>query len=221
MVYEDDTLLFTILTQVDMDNTSYKVSVLKGSVVLDGSSLEQVLISSGEANALNAIESAIGTEFDYYISMESSDFEEFFDELGEVNFPVLNEIKYKEKESPVTYSLKLKAGEQKIDGKYFVNLIRYYLDVENNSSQANELVLASLSQQLNSENMEDSESLFKDFISVATTNITVRDFSLATDELTVLTSDEKGMNVYNAQAEFDGNEISEDSLKTVKGYFVK
>lgn len=221
LVHKDDELLFAALVQVDMDNTSYKAAMLKAATEIDGNNLNEIYKSSGAENVKKAIDTYIGTAFDYYISMESSDFEDFFNELGTINYPILNDIKYRENNSPASYSLKIKSGEQNISGKYFVNLIRYYLDAENSSSQASELLLASLSQQLNSENAQISEKLFREFVSLSDTNISVRDFSLAGDRLSVLGNDLVAMSIYNAQAGYDGNRLTDDSLKKIKGYFVK
>lgn len=221
LVHKDDELLFAALVQVDMDNISYKAAMLKASTEIDGNNLNQIYKSSGAENVKKAIDTYIGTDFDYYISMDASDFEELYDELGSVNYPILNDIKYRENESPVSYTLKIKSGEQNINGKHFINLTRYYLDAENSSSQASELLLAGLSQQLNSENLKHSEQLFRTFVSLSDTNISVRDFSLAGDRLSVIGNDMVAKGVYNAQADYDGSRLTDDSLKKIKGYFVK
>lgn len=221
LVHKDDVLLFAALVQVDMDNISYKTAVLKADTEIDGNKLSEIYKASGAENVKKAIDTYVGTDFDFYISMESSAFEDFYDELGSINYPILNDIKHRESDNPVTYTLKIKSGEQNIDGKHFINLIRYYLDVENSSSQASELLLASLSQQLDSENLAESEKLFRDFVSAADTNISVRDFSMSGDRLSVLGNDLVAKGVYNAQASYDGNKLTDDSLKKIKGYFVK
>ena len=221
IIFEKDTLLFVALVQSDMDNKSFKASVLKGNTELDGNLLSNIFSSSGAQNVVNSIEANLGIDIDYYISIENKDFVDFFNKLGNINYPIVNDIKYKNNDSPISFNLKMKAGEQKIDGKHFVNLIRYYVDGENNSSQANELLLTALSQQLNSENMEDCDDLFRQFSAIADTNITIRDFSLANDNLKVITNDRANMRIYNAQAGFEGNKINDDDLKKIKGYFVK
>ncbi len=221
IVHKDDELLFAALVQVDMDNISYKAAMLKASTEIDGNNLNKIYKSSGAENVKKAIDTYIGTAFDYYISIEASDFEELYNEFGSVNYPILNDIKYRENDSPVSYTLKIKSGEQNINGKHFINLTRYYLDAENSSSQASELLLAGLSQQLNSENLKHSEQLFRTFVSLSDTNISVRDFSLAGDRLSVIGNDMVAKGVYNAQADYDGNRLTDDSLKKIKGYFVK
>lgn len=219
-VSDKDTLLFVILTQTDMDNKAFKVSVLKAGTELDGNTLGGIFASSGVQNVVNAVEAAFDCEFEYYMSFEKTDFQDFFNSLGEINYPVINDIKYRD-DSASPYTLKMKAGEQKINGQHFVNMIRYYVEAENSTSQASELVLTALTQQLNSENMENSEKLFKSFSALADTNISIRDFSSATNALTVITNSQASMSVYSAGAEYDGNKITAEGLKSVKGYFVK
>lgn len=221
LVSSDDNLLFAILVQVDLDNISYKVGTLKASTDCEGSSLAEIYKQSGAQNVQKAVEILLGTEFDYYISMESNRFSEFFDELGDFNYPVLSDIKFKSNKDAVNYSVKLKAGEQKLSGTQVINLIRYYLNEENNSSAANDVILNSLLQKINSENLAESEHLFNLLVTNADTNITVRDFSMAGEGLLVLSDERTGAGAFSAVAEYDGNSIRKDSLQKVKGYFVK
>ena len=220
-VNDDDTLLFVSAIQVDLDGSAYKACTFKADTVLDGSSLTDLFKKSGVQNVKSALSVALGTDFDYYISIEADAYEELFNTMGSINYPILSDIKYREDNSPTSYSIKISAGEQVLVGKRFINLIRYYLDAENNPSQANELILAAMSQQINSENYGESEELFKTYIATADTDITVRDFSSAGEELQVIGSEHKNMGVYNARAEYDGKNITEISMKKIKGYFVK
>ncbi len=216
-----DELLFVMLVQVDMDNISYKAGTLKANTVCDGSSLSDIFRKSGAQNVKKAVESLVGTEFNYYIVMDNKQFSDFFDELGDFNYPILSDIKFKNNKSEVSYSIKLKSGEQKLSGMQFINLIRYYLEEENNTSAANDLILNSLLQQINSENLSRSEELFKLFVTTADTNITVRDFSMAGDMLVVLADDRTGTGTYSAALQYDKGTIKSDSLHKMKGYFIK
>lgn len=221
LVHSDENLLFTALVQTDLDNIAYKVCLLKADTVCDGSSLEKIYSQSTVQNVKTAVENLLGTEFDYYISMDSGKFADFFYSMGEFSYPVLSEIKFKSKNKAVDYSVRLKEGEQNLSGAQVVNLIRYYLEEKNNTSAANDLILNSLLQQINSESLEKSEELFKLFITSADTNITVRDFSLAGDGMIVLSDDRTGAGTYSAVAEYDGGSISSESLQKIKGYFIK
>lgn len=217
----DKSLLFTVLVQSDMDNKAFKVSTLKSSTMLDGQVMQNIFSSADENGIINAIEANLGIELDYYMSFESAVFEDLFDSMGAVNYPVLNDIKYRQNDMQPSFSLKLSAGEQSLNGKHFVNLMRYYLEGQDSPSFANELFLTALSQQLNEDNYKKSESLFRTFSANANTNITIRDYSLCTDKLMVIASESQPMNVYNAQAYYEGNTITQEGLKNIKGYFVK
>lgn len=219
-VCDDNRLLFICLVQTDMDSKAYKVCALRQDTQLDGSALSSIYESGGIQNVKTAIESTMKISFDYYIAITQTDFEEFFDSMGSVNYPILNDIKFSGG-GESSYNLKISAGEQNINGKRFVNLIRYYLEEENNSSLANDVCLAALSQLLNSENSAERDELFKAFLATAQTDITVRDFSAASDIITVMSSDYSSMGAYNAAAEYENTAITDETLRKVKGYFVK
>lgn len=221
MIKNDKNLLFTVLVQSDMDNKAFKVSALKADTVLDGQSLKNIFSSADENGTVNAIKTNLGIEIDYYMSLESSVFEDLFDSMGTVNYPILNDIRFRQNKIEPSFTLKLSAGEQSLDGRHFVNLMRYYLESENSPSFANELFLTAMTQQLNEENHKNSENLFRNFSANANTNITIRDFSLCADKLTVIASTAQPMNVYNVQAEYEENSITQEGLKNIKGYFVK
>lgn len=221
LVTDDDNLLFVTLLQIDMDNVSYKVSCLKASTLCEGKGLDEIFRNGGAENVENAVEILLDIVLDYHICLDRSDFVELFNELGSVTYPVLSDIKFKDNESKSSYSLKIKAGEQRLDGSQVVNLTRYYLDNQNNTAIANELALACLSQQINSKNNKNSEHLFSLFMKISDTDITIRDFSLAEDKLIVLSDDMTGVKVYSAPAEYDTNNINNDSRQKIKGYFVK
>lgn len=221
LVNSDNNLLYAVLVQVDLDNISYKVGTLKAGTICDGNSLADIYKQSGAPNAKKAIETLMGTEFDYYISMDKKEFSDFFERLGDFSYPILSEIKFKSSGLTVDYSVRLKAGEQKLNGSQVVNLIRYYLDEENNTSAANDLILNSLLQMINSDNLSKSEDLFRLLVTTADTNITVRDFSMAADGLTVLADDRTGPGAYSAIAEYESENINKNSLQKFKGYFIK
>lgn len=219
-VSSEDNLLFVSLIQVDLDNISYKCATLSADTVCDGNSLSDIYERSGAENVKKAIEATLNTDFDYYIDMPLSAFSDYYDEMGSVNYPVLNEIRHKNNSSDVPYSIKIKSGDQKISGDTFVKLTRYY--VENSQyAVANDLMLNSLLQHMNSANFDKSERLFSKLVTTSQTNITVRDFSMAGDALTVLTNDRTGVTVYGADVEYKNNEFTKKSLKSLKGYFAK
>lgn len=220
-VKENDTLLFASMIQVDMDNVAYKVSSLKADTQCGENKLGDILVKTTAENAVESVEKLFNIDLDYYIVMEYTKFCDVFNKMGKINYTAVSDIKFRKNDSPSTYSLRIKAGEQKIDGKDAVSLIRYYLDEENNISLANELMLSSLAQHINKENVESSEDLFQLLIANSQTNITVKDFSLAGDNLIVLSDERTAPSIYNALGEYKNNTLTEESIRSIKAYFVK
>lgn len=221
LVSEENNLLFAGIIQTDMDNVAYKASMLRADTVVEGEKLGMIFKKSGAENVKKAVESLLNTSIDYYISMESDKFTEVYEKFGEINYPVINSIKYKNNDNAVPFSVRVKEGEQSLKGSQIIGLMRYYLDVEKKPSLANDIMLTILTQQINENNYENKDELFEKFIASAKTDITVKNYSMAEDSLIVLSNENTGVKVYNAPAEYKNNKITKDSIKEVRGYFVK
>lgn len=221
LVSEENNLLFAGIIQTDMDNVAYKASMLRADTVVEGEKLSMIFKKSGAENVKKAVESLLNTSIDYYISMESDKFTEVYEKFGEINYPVINSIKYKNNDTAVPFSVRVKEGEQSLKGSQIIGLMRYYLDVEKKPSLANDIMLTILTQQINENNYENKDELFEKFIASSKTNITVKNYSMAEDSLIVLSNENTGVKVYNAPAEYKNNKITKDSIKEVRGYFVK
>lgn len=221
LVSEENNLLFAGIIQTDMDNVAYKASMLRADTVVEGEKLSMIFKKSGAENVKKAVESLLNTSIDYYISMESDKFTEVYEKFGEINYPVINSIKYKNNDTAVPFSIRVKEGEQSLKGSQIIGLMRYYLDVEKKPSLANDIMLTILTQQINENNYENKDELFEKFIASSKTNITVKNYSMAEDSLIVLSNENTGVKVYNAPAEYKNNKITKDSIKEVRGYFVK
>lgn len=221
LVGDEDNLLFTALYQADMDNVAYKVSALKADTAVENQKLSTLFAKQGPQAVKSAAEVLFGTEIDFYISLDSDKFYELYSTFGEVDYPVISEVRYKNNDVAVPYSVRVKEGEQSLKASQFIGLIRYYLDVEGNTSLANDLLLSLASQQINEENYADRETLFSKFVTAADTDITVMDYSLSADALFVFSNSQVGVKVYNAPAVYSSGTITPDSLKEIKGYFVK
>ena len=219
-VADNEDLLFVELVQVDLDNKSYKICTLKSSTEYDGSTLGYIYAHSGVQNVKSAAENMLSTTFDYYIDFQRDKFTEYFDSLGNVNYALVSDIKYKNNKSSVPFTVRIKAGEQVIKGSQVVNLVRYFLE-SNNQQSANDLLLTSLSKQMNVDNFANKDSLFQDLVTKSNTNITVRDYSAADDDITVLCNSQNGISVYGAEIKYKKNKITKDTLQEAKGYFVK
>ncbi len=219
-VADNEDLLFVELVQVDLDNKSYKICTLKSSTEYDGSTLGYIYAHSGVQNVKSAAENMLSTTFDYYIDFQRDKFTEYFDSLGNVNYALVSDIKYKNSKSSVPFTVRMKAGEQVIKGSQVVNLVRYFLE-SNNQQSANDVLLTSLSKQMNADNFANKDSLFQDLVTKSNTNITVRDYSAADDDITVLCNSQNGISVYGAEIKYKKNKITKDTLQEAKGYFVK
>ncbi|MCC8016907.1 MAG: hypothetical protein LIO43_06095, partial [Clostridiales bacterium] len=155
-----------------------------------------------------------------YIDESYDDFKSMFDEMGSVNYTVLNDIKYKDT-SRYGYNIKIKEGDQKINGDTAQKLMRYYISEEKNYSAVNDIILSAMSQQINETNFDKREKLFSKFIDYSITNVTVKNFIESFDDLRVLSSETTGVNVYNCSVQYDGNNIISSSVDDIKGYFIK
>ena len=220
-VSDSSNLLFVELLQVDLDNISYKVCSLKSSTEYDGSTLGYIYSNSGVINVKNAVESMMGVKFDYYIDFERDKFCEYFDELGSVNYAFAQDIRYRNNKSDVPYTVRIKSGEQTLKGTQVVNLVRYYLESNKTQASANDLLLNSLSKQINADNYEKKDTFFQDLVTKSNTNITVRDYSSADDAINVLCNNQNGVSLYGAPVKYKNNKITKETLQSAKDYFVK
>ena len=214
-------LLFAYVLQVDMDNTAYKLCAVKADTVIDGSALSQIYKQSGAENAVRQLKTLFDADIDYYVSISGEAYADVFDDMGNINYPIISDIRYKNTKLPETLNFRIKSGEQSLKGTQVINLVRYYLDVENNPSIASDILLNALSQQMNSENLQNSEEIFRKLITNCESNITIREFSKSGEMLEVLANDRNGARIYNASFEYKDDKPTEKSLKNAKGYFAK
>lgn len=214
-----DEIYFCSLIQVDNDNLSYKVCTFDKNTLSDGKSLLSIYKAGGAGNVVNALKSLLGIEIDYYIDESLEEYKKMYDYMGSIDYLVLNEIRYKDT-STYGFNIKLKGGNQIVNGDLASKLIRYYLS-ENDYETVNDIMLAALSQQVNPENYEKKEKLFSSFIDLSKTDITINDFSNAENALKVLSRDTTGVNVYSVPVEYESKTLTEASKNNIKGYFSK
>ncbi len=213
-------MLLCAIFQADMDTVSYKACTLSPNTETDSGSLAEIYNSSGASGVANSINKLIGIDIDYYIDESYDDYKKMFDSMGSVNYTVLDDVKYKDTDK-YGYNIKIKAGDQKLDGDNAEKLLRYYVSQENNFSAANDILLAAASQHINDTNFENRESLFSKMIELSNTNITVKDFTDNLNNLKVLSSSTTGVSVYSAVAQYDGNALTSSSISDILGYFAK
>lgn len=213
-------MYFSSLIQVDMDAVSYKVCTLDKKTQINDKSLEDIYLSTGGAGLMKSLGEYFGINIDYYICENTNNYADVFDLMGRVNYVVEEDIKYKDT-SRYGFNIKVKKGEQNLDGDKASKIIRYYLAEQKNYSAVNDIILNSLSQQINEESFEKRERLFSTFIEKSETNISVKNFTQDIDVLKVLSSETTGVNVYNVETDYDGNIINNQSMANIKAYFAK
>lgn len=217
---ETENMYFCTLVQIDLDTVSYKVCTLDPNTAADGKKLNDIYKVGGAGNVVNAVNQLLGISVDFYVDESIENFKKMFDSLGKIKYTVLNDIKYKDT-SYYGFNIKIKAGEQNIDGGKAADLMCYYVAKEKNYDAANDLILSAVSQLINTENYEKKEKLFSQMIELSKTNITVKNFTENIDALKVLSSETTGVNVYSAAPQYDGGNLTSTSISNIKGYFSK
>lgn len=225
LIYEtdDDKTAFhwICLVQADKDNLAYKVASIPIETRIDKESLLDIYLTSGGAGLQKKLTEYFGFEIDYYAGFEYNDFIEFGNKLGNFVYPSIEEVIYSGGKGDDKYSLHINEGEQTISAKELTNLLRYYSAKKKNYALENEIVLQALTNLLNPDNYEDSDSLFKLFVKGTATDISVRDFENARDALMVFCKRNKEITLYSSQAELQDNQLTQKSVKEIKGYFNK
>ena len=214
-----DEMYFCSLIQVDMDNIAYKVCTLDKNTYSDGKNLSDIYSTGGAGNVVNAVNSLLGIKIDYCIDESVEEYKKMYDSFGSINYLVLNEVRYKDT-STYGFNIKLKAGNQSINGDLASKLIRYYLS-ESNYETVNEIMMTALSQQINPDNYNKKEKLFTALIELSKTNITITDFTKSENALKVLSSETTGVNVYSIVPVYESNKLTIESKENIKGYFNK
>lgn len=217
---QTDEMYFASLIQVDMDAIAYKICTLDKNTRVNEKTIEEIYLNSGDAGLMNILSDYFGINIDYYINESIENYSDMFSLLGKVNYIVGADVKYKDT-SRYGFNIKIKEGEQTLDGDKAIKLIRYYLEKEKNYSAVNEILLNSLSQQINEENFDKRERLFHTFIEKSSTNITVKIFTQGVDNMKVLSSETTGVNVYNVEVGYDGFTLGDESLANIRAYFSK
>lgn len=218
---EQSVIHYIFLVQTDKDSLAYKVTALSPDMKIDDSSLIDIFELGGGAALQTQLTEYFGFEIDYYAQFIIEDFIEFANKMGTFVYPSNEEIRFSGGKGDDTYTIHINEGEQNISGKELSNLLRYYSSDKVKYSAANEIMLYALTELLNQDNFNDSESLFRLFISSSSTNITVRDFENGKNALQVFCYKNNDITVYSASAVYDSNILTQDSVKEIKGYFSK
>ncbi len=215
---DDETVSFAAIIQADFDYLAYKVCALSPNTILEDGTVQNAYYTGGGAAVQSAVSEFLGIDIDYYICQDPTGYKKLYDEMGSVTYTVREDIKYKDT-SRYGFNIKIKAGEQNFGGDEMSKLLRYYINGEKNYEALGEILLLSLSQQVNPENYEKREDLFTSLISLSDTNLTIRNFTSGADRLKVASGENTGMNVYNVLPQYDGSSLTADAISNIKGQF--
>jgi anionic cell wall polymer biosynthesis LytR-Cps2A-Psr (LCP) family protein len=218
---EESIIHYIMLVQADSDSLAYKVTALSPSMKIDGTSLLDIFETGGAPALQTNLTEYFGFEIDYYAQFKVDDFIEFANKMGSFVYPSNEEIRFNGGTGDDTYTIHINEGEQNISGKDLSNLLRYYSNDNVNYATANEVMLYALTEVFNQDNYDDAESLFRMFITSSTTNITVRDFENGKDSLEVFCYKNTDATVYSTIAEFEKDNLTQESFSQIKGYFSK
>lgn len=217
---DTEDMYFCSVIQVDLDTISYKSCTLDANTTFEGKKLSEVYKAGGAGNVMNAVNQNLGINIDYYIDQNINNFSKMFDSMGKIKYNVLKDVKYKDT-SFYGFNIKVKAGEQNVDGDMASKLMRYYVAEEQNYEAVNEILLTAISQHLNPQTYDKKEKIFSTFIECSKTNISVKNFTENINGIKVLSSETTGVNVYNVNSQYDGNNLTSSSIAEIKGYFTK
>lgn len=207
------------LIQVDLDDLSYTVCTIDADTSIEGKKLSDIYKKGNAGNVLNAVNSLFGIHIDFFIDQNLKQYKNLFDYIGHINYTVAEDIRYKDN-SYYGFNIKVNSGNQKIDGDLSSELMRYYLS-QKRYDLVDELMLTALSQQINPESYEKKENIFSRLIDNSITNITIKDYNEADNQIKVLSDETTGAAVYSVSPKYDGNKIVSSSIQEIKGYFDK
>ncbi len=218
---EGTSVRFAVLLQVDLDTYAYKSTVLKGSTLIGNKTISELFVQQGGTDLCNALNNEFSASFDKYIATDDKNFAELFNDIKQVSYPISSAIRVNTSGSD-SFNLRLKEGEQKLNGEKALKLMRYYVDVAGDYSSANGFALNCVTQFLSPETLQNKDEIFKNIVNLSQTNITVKDYTVADDALTVLGDSRTAMSVYSAETSVDKNgKITDESISSIKGYFAE
>lgn len=216
---DTDDVYVCALIQIDLDDLSYSVCTLDAETEIEGNKISDIYKKGNAGNVLNAVSGLFGVEIDYFISQNTKEYRDLFDYMGSINYTVSEDIRYKDN-SYYGFNIKVSSGSQEIDGDLSSKLMRYYL-TQKRYDLVDDLILNALSQQINPENFENKEKIFSRLIDNSVTNITIKDYNEADDEIRVLSDETTGAAIYSVSPVYNGNKIVSSSVNEIKGYFEK
>lgn len=225
LIYETDNeqsaIHYAYLLQVDGDSLAYKACALNPGMKIDGKTLYSIYSTGGGAALMTQMTALLGVDIDFFVGFDKNSFIEFENKLGSFIYPSATDVDYSGGTDDDAYSVRLRVGEQPLQGVEVSNLLRYFTSKTKEYSRANEIILYAYTGLFNSDNYDKGEYLFRTLVTSATTNITVRDYENNKNVLYVFSNKNTDVTVYSCVPMYEGKELTQQSVQEIKGYFSK
>lgn len=158
-------------TLVDFDNKTFKVKQVNGDAqYLYGksyTSLDGIYSDFSESGLAEFFSAKWNIKVDKYAVFKMPDLRKFLSSYNGITVDVTEDINYKSND----FNLELEKGRQELSGEKVLN----YLIICDNKNKEN-VICDIITSVLNAEHIEDAESLFKKFVNLSKTDISVIDF---------------------------------------------
>lgn len=168
-------LRYFIVVKTDLETSTQTICSLPVNTKMGEGTLSTVFKESG-SEAVAALMDYYGIYIDKYIAIKDGNFKKLIQKTGNVIYSFPDNIKFSTSGEDA-YSLRVKQGEQKLNGETILKIFRYSGEKQKDYKLQNEIVATSISQLLTPETFEKSEKLFKSAMNLVETNISVKDFT--------------------------------------------
>lgn len=172
-VVQDDAgnidLPFLVMT--DFDNKTMNVKVID-----DKTGLTKFYSENGENGLKEYVSAQLKTTVDRYVVFENSQFKKFLSKFDGITIDVKNKVDYKSHE----FNLLLESGKQTVSGD-----IAYKLLLVSDNDTLENVLCDVINSILTPKHVDKSESLFKAFVNLSSTDISIVDYADKIDKLRI------------------------------------
>lgn len=159
------------LVKTDFDNKTMKVKVID-----DKETLAEVYSKNGENGLKEYVSAQLKTTVNRYVVFENSQFKKFLSKFDGITIDIKNKVDYKSHE----FNLFLDIGIQTVSGD-----IAYKLLLVSDRDILEYALCDIINSILTPEYVDKSESLFKDFVNLSSTDISIVDYADKIDKLKI------------------------------------
>lgn len=218
------TLRYFIVVKTDMETGTQTICSLPTDAKIGEGTLSTLFVASGSDAVANSLMDAYGIYIDKYITIKDSNFKKLVQKTGNVIYSFADDIKFSTSGDDA-YSLRIKQGEQKLNGETILKLFRYSGENIKDFKLQNEIVASSINQILSPKTFDSIEQLFKSAINLVETDITVKDFTEKLGALQYACNENFDFSTQIVQIEGtatdNGFEVSEKMSADMKKMFYK